>query len=90
MVYLFKFYYFDDILTNKFSDEFFRVIIFVICLCYFLISFSLEKLFVPFLSNWWNRKKIKELEEKANDKQINLNLGDLQKYKSVVHYSNKN
>jgi len=81
---------FDDILTNKFSDEFFRVIIFVICLCYFLISFSLEKLFVPFLSNWWNRKKIKELEEKANDKQINLNLGDLQKYKSVVHYSNKN
>ena len=79
---------FDDILKNKFSDEFFRVIIFVICLCYFIISFTLEKLFVPFLSNWWNRRKLKELEERVNDPQIPLTLGQLQNIKSV-NYSHR-
>ena len=62
---------FNDIL-KKYSDDYFKIIIFIICVCYFIISIIVEKIVVPILTNLWNKRKMKELEEEVNNTQNNL------------------
>ena len=62
---------FNDIL-KKYSDDYFNIIIFIICVCYFIISIIVEKIVVPILTNLWNKRKMKELEEEVNNTQNNL------------------
>ena len=78
---------FSDIL-KQYSDEYFNIIIFIICVSYFIVSFILEKFVVPILTNLWNKRKIKELEERENDPQMSFSLGQLQKLRSVIKYKN--
>ncbi len=78
---------FSDIL-KQYSDEYFNIIIFIICFSYFIVSFMLEKFVVPILSNLWNKRNIRELEERENDPQISVSLGQLQKLKSVINFKN--
>ena len=78
---------FNDIL-KQYSDEYFNIIIFIICFSYFIVSFILEKFFVPILSNLWNKRKIKELEEREKNPQTSFSLGQLQKLKSDINFKN--
>ena len=78
---------FNDIL-KQYSDDYFNIIIFIICFSYFIVSFILEKFFVPILSNLWNKRKIKELEEREKNPQTSFSLGQLQKLKSDINFKN--
>ena len=70
---------FEDEKNHEFSDGYFQVIIFLICLSNFVVSYFVEKVVVSYLNKLWYKRKNKILvEKKLNESGFELTLGQMQ------------
>ena len=64
---------------HEFSDGYFQVIIFLICLSNFVVSYFVEKVVVSYLNKLWYKRKNKILvDKKLNESGFELTLGQMQ------------
>ena len=70
---------FEDEKNHEFSDGYFQVIIFLICLSNFVVSYFVEKVVVNYLNKLWYKRKNKILvDKKLNESGFELTLGQMQ------------
>ena len=70
---------FEDEKNHQFSDGYFQVIIFLICLSNFVVSYFFEKVIVPSLTKIWYKRKNHILKEKMiENPSFELTLGQIQ------------
>ena len=74
---------FEDQTNHEFSDGYFPVVIFLITILNFGVSYVCEKAIVPVLTNCWYKRQMRILQEKAKDPNFELTLGQIQQIKTM-------
>ena len=74
---------FEDQTHHEFSDGYFPVVIFLITILNFGVSYFCEKVIVPILTKRWYKRKMKILQEKAKDPNFELTLGQIQQIRTM-------
>ena len=74
---------FEDQKNHEFSDGYFPVVIFLITIINFGVSYVCEKAIVPSLTNCWYKRKMRILQEKAKDPNFELTLGQIQQINTI-------
>ena len=74
---------FEDQKNHEFSDGYFPVVIFLITILNFGVSYVCEKAIVPSLTNCWYKRKMRILQEKAKDPNFELTLGQIQQINTI-------
>ena len=73
---------FEDEKNHQFSDGYFQVVIFLICLSNFVVSYFFEKVIVPLLTKMWYKRKNHILKEKMiENPSFELTLGQIQQFR---------
>ena len=73
---------FEDEKNHQFSDGYFQVVIFLICLSNFVVSYFFEKVVVPSLTKMWYKRKNHILKKKMiENPNFELTLGQIQQFR---------